>query len=119
MSLNNSLLIKIKPDYENKQLFNPKKEKSDNCCSYFNVCDMLMGTRAEGFKELSVTHVRLKPGTTVKTQMLFDGGMTQAQGQRSTHTHAYAHRGSLLFSFLAAWELAAGPQTSHQEGGER
>lgn len=43
--------------------------------------------------------------------------MTQAKGQRSTHTRI--HKWSLLFSFLIAWELAEGPQTSHQEGGER
>lgn len=32
-----------------------------------------------------------------------------------THTH----KCSLLFSFLIAWELAAGSQTSHQNRGER
>lgn len=45
------------------------------------------------------------------------GEWHRAGGWRSKHTHA--HTPSLLFSFLVAWELAKGPQTSHQEGGKR
>lgn len=41
----------------------------------------------------------------------------RAGGWRSKHI--LAHTPSLLFSSLVAWELAKGPQTSHQEGDKR
>lgn len=88
---------------------------SSSYCPRTHVWYVLMGTRAEGFKELSVMYVIQK--TSIKARCYLMGDDTGPGSKVNPHT--YIHTCSLLFAFLVAWELAKGPKASHQEGGER
>ena len=83
----------------------------------WRACDVLMGTRAEGLKELSVMYERVIQKTTITARCYLMGDDTGPGSKVNPHTHI--HECSLLFSSLVAWELSKGPKTSHQEGGER
>lgn len=56
-----------------------------------------------------------------QSQMLFDGGADTDWGSKvttSARKRTHTNMCPLLFSFLIAWELAAGPETSHRAGKE-